>query len=182
MPARVNVDRDEEEASMRKIVRRTLLVMSAILGLLVIAPAIPEAANLTTNLQVSLTVVPSCSDVSVTPLNFGSIAQGGNTTATSTVSVTCGNGVPYTILAGFGHTETAAGRQMWLNDTDSSQVALYNLYRDSNRTQIWSGMAWGGPFSGTGTGSAQTYTAYASATSGPVPGLYQDTVNITLTF
>jgi spore coat protein U-like protein len=160
--------------------------MSSALVLLVISSVRPKAADLTSSLDVSLTVVAGCSGLSAGPLNFGSVAQGGGTVnTTSTISVTCGSGVPYSIHAGPGHVETFGGRQMWLNNTDSSKSAGYFLFRDSSHASMWSDLVQdplAGPFTGTGTGSQQSFTVYASAQSGPVPGVYQDTVVVTLSF
>src|SRR5262245_65134493 len=116
---------------------KPILALSAILGA-ICATAEPLAATLTSNLDVSLTVTPACSAVSASPLNFGSVSPGASPAATTTISVTCGSGVAYSIASGFGHQEMAGLRQMWLDNTDSTNVVSYSLFRDSNHTLLWS--------------------------------------------
>ncbi len=60
----------------------------------------------------------------------------------------------------------------------------YTLYRDAARTQLWGTTTGADTFAGTGAGVAQSVTVYGRvpAQATPAPGVYADTVNVTVTY
>ena len=66
----------------------------------------------------------------------------------------------------------------------ASETITYGLYRDSARSLPWGSTAGTDTVSGTGTGSNQLFTVYGrvAAQTTPSPGLYTDSVILTLTY
>lgn len=156
-------------------------------------PVVTLAATLTTIMSVGATVEGSCSSFTSSGLNFGSIPQGGGTQgAAATVTVTCGNQVPFEISTdGGGHPVCAAGAYYY--QMGGSSAPAYRLFIDAARTvelahPVLTGCSPGTSLSATGTGQAQSFSIYAAgaartAAGEPVePGSYADTVTLTLTF
>lgn len=157
--------------------------IAGLVGLLSLAlPGSALAATATGTLNVSITITASCSVVSATAINFGSVATiAANIDQTSTLTVNCSSTTPYTISldAGGGTGATIATRKMM----NGANFVNYTLYRDAGRTQLW-GTAVGDTVAGTGTGANQTLTIYARTPTQavPPPGAYTDVVNITITY
>jgi spore coat protein U-like protein len=145
--------------------------------------------QLTTSLNVSLTVESGCSNVSIAPLTFGTRQVGANTNtpATTTVSATCSSGLAYYLTAGDGNDRTN-GFQDWtmrLNGSDPVTVVHYKMFLDAGYTTLWGDPVRPGDNSiaGFGSGAQQDYTIYALAYPNNEPaGSYQDTVTVTLYF
>lgn len=129
---------------------------------------------------VTAAVEPTCI-VSAQSINFGS--HGVLRTAvdaTGSISLTCTANLPYTVSLNGGLSNSPpAARRM----TRSGAGVTYGLYRDTNRANVW-GSAAGQIASGTGNGSAQTLTVYGRvpAQNTPAPGLYSDTVVVTVNY
>lgn len=141
----------------------------------------PRTGSQYTTFSVLASVGPDCT-VSSTPLVFPtstgliSAAISGMTS----LSVTCTTTTAYTVGLGNGLTGTGpAARKM----TKGADSITYGLYRDAAFAQPWSAVA-GGMASGTGSGTAQSYTVYGrvAASQTPPPGAYGDTVAITVTY
>lgn len=98
----------------------------------------------------------------------------------ASLNVTCTNTTAYTVGLGNGTTGTGPAARKMMKGADS---IIYGLYRDAAFAQPWSAVA-GGTASGTGSGTAQTYTVYGQVAAGqtPPPGAYNDTVGITVTY
>lgn len=114
-------------------------------------------------------------------LNFGSRGLlKTQVDASSLVKVSCTLGLPYAIglNGGLGNLAPAA-RKM----THSGQSITYGLYRDAARSLPW-GSAVGQIAGGTGTGLLQNLTVYGRvpAQTTPSPGIYTDTVVVTVTY
>ena len=143
------------------------------------------SATTSTTFTVSSTVVATC-NVSAGALNFGSMLPTpiqSNVDATSSISATCSNSVPYSIAlnAGTGTGATVALRKM----SSGADTLNYQLYTDSQRTAIWGDGTAGTTVSNqTGSGSAQTITVYGRIPTGQTPpvGSYTDTITVTVTF
>jgi spore coat protein U-like protein len=140
------------------------------------------AATTSATFNVSLIINPGCL-VSATPLAFGSsgvIAV--NIDNTSTLTVTCTNGMPYNVGldAGTGTGATIATRLM----TASSNTVNYTLYQDLGRSILWGNTVGTNTVSGTGSGSAQAITVYGRVPtqSTPAPASYGDTVMVTVSY
>ena len=136
------------------------------------------AASGTASFDVSVQVLASCS-ISASNMSFASITTGTttNTDATSTLTVNCSSGTPFTIALGNGN-NYSGGRRM----TNGTTNINYYLYSDSGRSSQWSGAT---VVSGTGSGSDQNFTVY-----GRIPseqnisntGIYADTIIATITY
>lgn len=99
----------------------------------------------------------------------------------ASISVTCTNTTPYSVglSNGAGAGATFVQRKM---TSSSGNTVNYNLFSDVARTAVWAD----GFFrrSGSGTGSPQLLTVYGRVPvqTTPPPGVYRDTVVITLTY
>jgi spore coat protein U-like protein len=138
-------------------------------------------------LNFALAISKSCS-VSTSSLNFGTLAlnatslQTNLTTASTTVSVRCINATGYTVGldGGTGSGATTTTRVM----SNAAAGINYQLWRDSARTLNWGNTVGTNTQAGTGTGSTQNMTIYGSIAAGQaaVPGTYNDTINVILTY
>jgi spore coat protein U-like protein len=156
-------------------------VMSA--AALSVAPS-SFAGTKTATFQVSLTVQADCS-ISANPLAFGSTGViDTNLDQTSSLSVTCTKGTPYTVAldAGTGTGSTIAERQM--GNAGATASVKYNIYRDEARTQVWGQLSGIDTIGATGTGDAQSINVYGRvpAQTAPVADTYTSTVTATVAF
>jgi len=105
-----------------------------------------------------------------------------NKDATGTVTPTCTNTTPYTIALDGGTTGATNPTQRKMSK--GSERVTYGIYRDSNRTQAWGSTVGTNTASGTGTGTAQNFTAYGRvpAQTTPSAGNYADTVVTTIAY
>lgn len=147
------------------------------ISLLGIAPATQAASN-SANFDVSIQVNATCA-ISASNMTFSSITTGttSNTDATSTLTVNCSNGTPYTISMGNGN-NYSGGRRM----TNGTANINYYLYSDSSRSTPWTQTA---TQTGTGNGSDQSLTIYGRVPSGQSvtnTGAYADTIVATITY
>lgn len=133
-------------------------------------------------LAVSATVVSSCT-VTATTLDFGATSLlAANIDATSSLSVICTQSTPYQVrLSGGGAAAVnPAPRQMSLgvNKID------YGLYRDAARLLYWGAADGVDTAPGAGTSSAIAHTVYGRIPPQalPPPGVYTDTVVVTVSF
>ncbi len=130
---------------------------------------------------VQAVVVSSCT-VTATPLNFGSTSVLTTArTATSTITMTCTQGV--TAVIGLDYGQTGTGPTARLMTSGSSSIR-YGIYRDAAATLAW-GQTSGSdtvtlPMSGT-TGSVNAFGVVPPQTA-PQPGTYTDVVNVNVTY
>lgn len=141
------------------------------------------AATATGTLNLSITITSTCSVVSATAINFGSVsAIAANIDQTSTLTVNCSSTTPYTVGLGVGGGTgaTTAVRKM----TNGANVVNYTLYRDAARTLLWGTTIGTDTVAGTGSGADQTLTIYGRTPTQavPPPGAYTDAVTITITY
>lgn len=120
--------------------------------------------------------------VSSTTLSFGVIdpLRDGQRDSTADISVSCPTTTVYSIALSPG-SGTYAQRTL----LSGVLVVNYNLYTDSQRTQIWgdgNGTTW--TVSGLADSTGAAHTIFGSIPSQPaaVPGIYSDTVVITVTY
>ncbi len=156
-------------------------ILAASLGLVAIPAA--HAATATGSLNLSITISATCSVVSATAIDFGTMsAIAANVDQTSTLTVNCSSTTPYNIglSAGGGSGATVATRKM----TSGANTINYTLYRDAARTQVWGTTIGTDTATGTGTGANQAVTIYGRVPSQavPPPGTYTDTVTVTVTY
>ena len=158
------------------------LVLAAVLACIG-APTL--AATATSTFTVNGTVVATCS-VSATALNFGASIPtpvNSNIDATSTITATCSNAVPFSIAlnAGQGAGATMASRKM----SSGPNTVNYTMYTDAGRTTVWGDGTTGSAINAlTGTGAAQAISVFGRIPTGQSPaiGTYSDTILVTLTF
>ena len=141
------------------------------------------AATATQNINVSMTIQGECKINAATNMSFGTRGTiDANFEATSTMDVQCTNTTPYTVglNAGLGTGATTTTRKMTL----SGATVDYQLFRDSGRSQNWGNTPGTDTHAGTGSGSVQQLTIYGRVPqqTTPAPGVYQDTVQITVTY
>ena len=131
-------------------------------------------------MNVTASYIPACT-VAVTSMPFGTIySTTGPIDATATVTATCSASSPYSISLNDGSYSTGA-QQRRLNF--GTNYVSYGLFKDAARTQIW-GNTLATRQEATGAGNAQPYTIYGRipAQTTPVPGIYNDTVIVTVLF
>jgi len=155
-------------------------------------PAAAQAGTATANLTVQITITASCT-INAATLDFGSnpgtSLLSANVDASTTVSVTCTNGAPYSIGMDNGANVSGSQRRM---KNGTTNFLNYNLYTDSGRTSAWTTAASNSTCTtanscalGTGTGSAQTVNIYGrvpTVATAPAAGVYTDTVVMTITY
>lgn len=125
-------------------------------------------------------ISPVCS-VSTTALAFGSYVPTAASLGTGTVTVTCTNTAPYQISLSGGANADVTTRRMAFG----AERLSYMLYSNAARTTLWGdGTTFGGKVSATGTGGAQVRTVYGTIPAGqsPTPGIYSDTVLVTVEY
>lgn len=105
-----------------------------------------------------------------------------NVDGSSTLTVRCSNGTPYTVGLGLG-LGTGVSEPTARKMTSGAGEILYGLYRDAARTQPW------GPstpylYSATGAGTDQSVPVYGRVRpqASPAPGNYSDTIIATVTY
>jgi spore coat protein U-like protein len=152
------------------------------------APVIPfsaAAATRQTTFTVTLTLQADC-QIAATNLNFGTSGViAANIDQSSTLTVTCSNGAPYTVGLDAGSVtgSTVANRLLGGTGTPVPTVA-FQLYRDAARSLTWGQTIGTDTAAGTGNGAAQTLTVYGRVApqNTPAAGTYTSTVTATVTF
>lgn len=168
----------------------TAAVVATIAAVTAISPA--QADTDTGNLGVTATVVgtpPTTGSITTTPVAFGEYTNpnGGVVPGTGAVTVTVTSGAQYGIDLGTGSGGVGPQRAMHPTGAMGMNVSplLYNLYADSSHSAVWGTDNGGLSVSGTGTGSAQSYTVYGEIQAQQVLtvlGDYTDTVVATVQF
>ena len=136
----------------------------------------------TTTFNVTATVPTTCT-IATNNLNFGTAGVlTANTDATTTLQPRCTSGTPYNI----GLDKGVNGGSVTTRQMKAAGPALinYSLFRDAGRTMNWGQTIGTDTAAGTGTGLAQSVTAYGRIPpqATPSPGTYNDTIVVTLTY
>lgn len=148
-------------------------------AILILSPlANAFAASGTASFNVSVQVLAACS-ISASNMNFGGITTGTTsmTDATSSLTVNCPNGTPYTIGLSNGANYSSTRRMAW----GASHIA-YQLYLDNARTSEWTTSS---TLTGAGNGADQTFTVFGRIQAGQAisyTGSYSDTIVATITY
>ncbi len=182
----------------RKLGIRAGALIALIFGASILSPLL--ASTLTSTFAVTTTITAGgCSSISAGPLSFGALPAAPNPGfATTTVSVTCLSGNAYTItVSGTNPLASCPGNVNYFvmgPAPATTGFPLYALYKDSGHSSqlATNGSACGGSqasaISGTGTGSAQTFTIFGAAVAtfpgnaATPSGTYTDTATLVLTF
>lgn len=155
---------------------RLAIVAAIVLGT---APS-AQGTTATTTIAVSATVLSFCS-ISALPLAFGNYS-GSLLSASTTVSVTCTVGTTFNIGidAGLGTGASVTERKM----QSGANTLSYGLYSNAGATTVIGSTIGTNTISNTGTGSSQTITVYGQvpAAQAVAPGVYTDTVTVTITY
>jgi spore coat protein U-like protein len=157
------------------------LAFSVALAAFGVDPAL--GASATANLAVGVAVTAECVIQQTPVVDFGTLASPFNVDIVTTIGVQCTAGSPYSIALDAGK---GVGAAAWLRVLTGPRGARtgYSLYKNASRTQVW-GDASDALVTGTGTGSPFSHTIYARLFAGGEmrnPGVYTDTVRITLSF
>ena len=133
-----------------------------------------------TTMSVTASVSASCS-VSVLPLSFGTYT-GSQVDTTTQINATCTNTTTYSANMDQGLHYSSFYHPRMIGP--GGALLSYILCRDSARTQLWGNTANYDGINGTGTGSLQVLTVYARLGAGQyvAPGLYSDTIIVTLNY
>ena len=151
-----------------------------------------QAGTATGNLTVQITITASCT-INAATLDFGSNPGtnllSANVDTSTTVSVTCTNGAPYSIGMDNGANVSGSQRRM---KNGATNFLNYNLYTDSGRTNAWTTAATSTTCTtanscalGTGNGAAQSVSIFGrvpTVATAPSAGAYTDTVVMTITY
>ncbi|ABC83368.1 Csu type fimbrial protein [Anaeromyxobacter dehalogenans] len=165
---------------MQKLALRLALAIAA----LTLTAGAARAASATATLDVTATVVPSCT-IAATPVAFGSYDPLVTNAATAldaqgTVTVTCTTGTAYTVGLGAGN--SGSGSRAMQHASIAGAQLPYELYQEAARTTVWDSTVMQA-----GTAASITpvqYTVYGRipAAQNVPTGNYADAVVATVTF
>jgi spore coat protein U-like protein len=162
-----------------------LLASLSAAALLAMTP-VAQAATASGPMTVTASVATACL-VGASSLAFGSPTSAaiaaGNVDAVGNVSVTCTNGLSYSVSldAGSGAGATLAVRNMFT----SGQSLKYGIYTTAARNTVWGDGTLGTvTIPGTGTGANQSIPAYGRVFGGQIASAanYADIVNVTVRY
>ncbi|CAN5417845.1 spore coat U domain-containing protein [soil metagenome] len=162
--------------------RRAALALTVVLMASAAQVSNADAATATASMPISATVLSYCT-ITALPLPFGNYSTA-QVDASSSVSVLCTTSTAYSVGldAGTGAGATIAARKMTV--AAGTDVLSYSLYLDSTRTSVWGTTVGTNTKAGTGSGLLQNIPVYGrvAANQSPTPGVYTDTVTVTLTY
>jgi len=148
------------------------------------------AATTTQTFAVQLTIQAQCVINSTATLNFGTAGvlggAGGatNTDGTTTVAEQCTDTTPFDIglNAGVGTGASTTTRKMTKNA--GTAIVNYTLTQDAGRATNWGNQVGTDTMTLTGDGTSHSYTIYGRIPpqTTPAPGVYSDTVTVTVTY
>lgn len=162
------------------------LRLPVMLAALLASPAVP-ALTATTTFNVTATVLKACAMSTPGTLAFGTYVPAGGNTATTSFTVTCTFGTPYSVglSPGTAVGATVTARAMTSASASAGNNTLnYGLYKDVALGTNWDNSASGTGY--TGNGAAQTLTIYGAIPAGQYGAApasdYLDTITVTLTY
>ncbi len=155
-------------------------------GVLLVLAGGAQAGTATATFSVTASVANNCT-VSATNLAFGTFTASADVTNSSTVTLNCTNGTPYTVTLSTGSSGSFTARTM----KSGTNALTYNLYKDSGFTTIW-GDGTGSTSTNAGTGAGLSaakqvsYTVYgklpyAGNQDAPV-GSYTDAITVSVSY
>jgi len=168
-------------ADMNRLLSKTVIA-AALCATAMLAPPPVLAGEASGQLHVSVTIVASCRfTVDEATLSFGDVAQdAGSATAQTNLGVRCSAKQPYAIGFDYGQHANGAQRRM----SDGSNGVVYQLYADASHRQTLGPHGSQGEVRGVGNGDEQMVPVYGKldVASGTPPGVYNDTVRLTVTW
>jgi spore coat protein U-like protein len=126
----------------------------------------------------------SC-NISTTPLSFGTRSSLNSAqTANNQISITCTNGVKYTVGLSNGSNGGTSPVNRLLANPATGQKISYGLYQNAGLSQQWGSTVGSDTAAGTATGLTQVYNVYGQipVQATPPGGSYADVVVITLSY
>lgn len=170
-----------------EFLRKRRLVLTGILASTCLLQSVElslATTTVTTSFTVQIQLVNTCTVTTPPTLNFGGSVGilSASIPATTTFSVTCTTGAPYTVGldAGGGSGATVAARKM----TFSGNTVTYSLYTDAGHGTVWGNTAPTDTVGFTGTGGADNYTIFGlvPAQTTPPAGTYTDTITLSVIY
>lgn len=167
---------------MRLSLGKNVFRVAAMIPLLGLGAA--QAQTATGAFDVTVTIQADCEVTSTQTLNFGSVGVlTSNVDQQANLQVTCTPGTDYDIGLdeGEGDGATTTIRKM----TSAADATVdYGLFQDAGRSGNWGDTVGTDTVGSTGTGSAQSFTVYGRIPpqATPAPGVYNDTITVTVTF
>ena len=152
-------------------------------GLLVPPAGCGTTAGPTFSFIVMATITKQCNvttngNISLGPVNNRAV----NTTSSNTLSVNCTNTTPYTVGLSPSNNSTVGSGVMVASAPNTDQVAYQLSSTPGPNGTVWGSTALNS-VAGTGTGSATSYTVYATVpNANHIPGNYADTVTVNVTY
>jgi spore coat protein U-like protein len=164
--------------------------LGVLAGLACIGGPATATSPQTSSFAVSLTIIAECVINSTSTLAFGTHGVLGgssgtdNNDATATIAVQCTNSTPYDIGLDKGTTAGGSTTTRKLLNTLSSATVNYKLFSETTHTTNWGDIVATDTLSKTGSGASQIATVFGRipAQTTPVPGVYADTVTVTVTY
>jgi spore coat protein U-like protein len=162
---------------------KTKSIAVAVLVAFGLAATSIHAATVTNTMPVRITIQNACNIATTAPTTLDFATQGplvANVDQTATITVTCTTGAIYNVGLDGGGGGNINTRRM-INGTNT---VGYQLYSNSGRTAVWGTTIGTDTVAGTGNGIAQNLTVYGRvpAQTTPVAAIYNDTVNVTVTY
>ncbi len=169
--------------------RARLLISCLGAALLLAATDGAAGTTATATITVSATVASTCT-VSANPLSFGIYQPGqGSMSASTTLAVRCTKGAPFSVALNAGAGGGTVTQRLMSMGANRLQ---YNLYTTAAHTTVWGdGTLSSTTVSGIGRGlmnaGAITQTVYGQVPDSPAnvdltPGLYTDTITVTVSY
>jgi spore coat protein U-like protein len=127
--------------------------------------------------------LPTTCYVTAATLNFGTVGLiQTNVDAPGAVGVQCSNALPYTVALDGG--QAAATDPTQRKMSKGSEQVTYGLYRDAARSLPWGSTVGTNTVTGVGDTTVQGLAVYGRipAQTTPSPGLYADTVVVTVSY
>lgn len=163
--------------------QQVAILRRAACALIAMLPLGLEAATATTTFQVRLTLANDCA-ISAADLDFGSHGVlSTNVDQSSTLTVTCTSGAAYAVGLDAGSAAGSTITNRLLVGPGGATVG-YQLYSNTQRSQVWGNTQGTDTVSGTGNGTSQTIPVYGRVPpqTTPAAGNYTSTVTATINF
>jgi spore coat protein U-like protein len=159
----------------------TVECLAAVIGLLGVTAAFALTGPSTLTSQD--TPAAACTINSASTLNFGRQgALSADVDQTFPIQVRCTKTTPYNIGldAGTGSGATVATRRM----TSGAATVIYSLYSDGAHSTVWGNTIGTDTVAAIASGSRQNHTVYGRMLpqNAPAPGVYTDTITVTVTY
>jgi spore coat protein U-like protein len=129
----------------------------------------------------------SCTSITTPAVGFGLMLNPGtaNVTTITMMSALCSAGTMYSILMGSGLHVTGSGFGARRSIASGANLLPYDIFSDAGHSVAWgNGTTIGAGVSAVGTGATQQFPLYSvlNVPLTAVPGTYNDSVTVTISF